>query len=341
MKKVLILFSAAIVLLTSCKKDSPDPVSPSVFGGTRSGGVLISNEGNYTQSNSSLTYVSPEGTLYSNIYFTQNQQVLGDILNSMATANNKVYLVVNNSGKIEVCDKNLLTRIKTLSLSSPRYMLPVSSSKAYVTDLSSNVVSIIDLNTDSITGSISIPGWTEELILLNNKVYVTNYNSDKIFVIDPLTDLVTDSIPAARFGNFLTSDANGNLWMLCTGDFASNPAELIRVNPQTRQVEFSHQFGASEYPSRLKKDPSGKTLYFINTDLMSISDTATVYPSNPFIPSDGSYLYGLGVSPSGNIYVTDALNFAQAGRVYIYTSGGSLSGSFKAGIAPGEFLFLP
>jgi hypothetical protein len=39
------------------------------------------------------------------------------------------------------------------------------------------------------------------------------------------------------------------------------------------------------------------------------------------------------------IYVSDAIDYVQKGKVYIYKPDGILSNSFSAGIIPGEFYF--
>lgn len=330
-------------LLYGCEKDKPDPVTEtSTFSTTQSGGVLITNEGRYGQSDASVSYLPPAGQVFNDVYTTANQSVLGDILNSIALCNDKLYLVVNNSSKIEVCNRTTLKRIKTInSLPSPRFMLQTGSQKAYVTDLSANRIHIIDLSIDSVIGSISMSGWTEEMILLNGSVYVTNYNSDKIYVIDPVSDMITDSISAARYGNFIISDSSNKLWLLCTGNFNDQPAELLRIDPATRQTEFRHSFSMNEYPSELRKSPSGDHIYFINSAVYRMNANDTVFPSQPFIPNQSRYLYGMQIDASGRIYVSDALNFVQKGRAYIYDVNGNQLSNFGVGIGPGDFLFLP
>jgi len=61
----------------------------------------------------------------------------------------------------------------------------------------------------------------------------------------------------------------------------------------------------------------------------------------PALISQGSRnLYGLGVDPTtGNIYVSDAIDYVQKGKVYRYHPDGSLIDSFTAGVIPGGFYF--
>jgi YVTN family beta-propeller protein len=345
MKKIISVLILSSTIFFSCKKDSPDPISSPTFTGTESGGVLISNEGNYGQSNSSLSYLSVSGSAFNDVYTIANQSALGDILNSMSLCNGKLYLVVNNSAKIEVCNPTTLKKIKTINgAGSPRTIVQVATNKAYVTDLFSNSIHILNLATDSIEGSIGLQGWSEEMVLLNGKVYVTNYNSDKIYSIDPVLDLVIDSIPVAAYGASLTADVNGKLWLLSIGQFYTQPysaGELHRVDPVTRQIEFSYQFPIDQYPAKLRKNASGTKLYMISNGIFCIAANDSIFPSQPLIAAATRNLYGLGIDAAGNIFTSDAMNFVQKGKVYKYDMNGNQLASFQAGIAPGEFLFIP
>ena len=42
---------------------------------------------------------------------------------------------------------------------------------------------------------------------------------------------------------------------------------------------------------------------------------------------------------TGNIYISDAIDYSQKGKIYIFTSRGILLNSFNAGIIPGGFYF--
>ena len=72
---------------------------------------------------------------------------------------------------------------------------------------------------------------------------------------------------------------------------------------------------------------------------MNVTDNT--YPATPFIASSGNNYYGLTVDSVRNeIYVSDAINFSQAGKVFRYSVSGNLIDNFNVGISPGDFLFL-
>lgn len=88
---------------------------------------------------------------YTDVFKQANNKVLGDVLQSMSIINDKLYLVVNNSGKVEVLDKRNFISISTIAgLRSPRYIEAVSSNKAYISDLYDKAITVIDLSNNSV-----------------------------------------------------------------------------------------------------------------------------------------------------------------------------------------------
>jgi YVTN family beta-propeller protein len=273
-----------------------------------------------------------------------NSLSLGDICQSMKLINGKLYLVVNNSGKIEICDPVSLKRLNTISgLTSPRYIVPAGNIKAYVTDTYSNHVSIINLSTNTVSGSIALNGWTEQMLLLNNKLYITNESSDYLYVVDVASDLLADSIRISKGANSISNDANGKIWVLCGGDYYQTyTAALYRIEPATKQIETGIAFASTENPSRLCMNASKDTIYFLNNGVWRMNLTDNTLPASAFIESSGNNFYALGIDPLKNeIYVSDAIDFVQRGKIYRYKADGSEIDNFLAGIIPGDFLFLP
>ena len=342
MKKNL-FYLTIVILLFSCKKEE-ELISSTPFVAEH-GSVYISNEGNFQSGNATLTYFNPFTKAISDDPFRQaNNQSLGDICQSMNIINGKLYIVVNNSGKIEVCNPYSLKKELTISgLTSPRYIYPVNNSKAYVTDGYSNQISIINLNNHSISGTITINGWTEQLILKNNKIFVTNSSTDYLYIINPVTDLLTDSVLISKGANSILEDQNGKLWVLCGGDYLNTYyATLYRVNPDNEQIENSFTFSTGDFPSRLCINSSGDSLYYLNNNVYKMGIEELSRPITPFITSSGNNFYGLAIDKSKNeIYVSDAIDFIQKGKIFRYRADGSVMENFLAGIIPGDFIFLP
>ncbi|HZY24311.1 MAG TPA: DUF5074 domain-containing protein, partial [Bacteroidales bacterium] len=168
--KIILLF---LLVVVSCKKTKELPQRNY----TLSGGFFIVNEGNFRGGNGSLSFYSYDSSKISNNLFSSvNSRPLGDVPYSMTINGDKAYIVVNNSGKIEVIDPTTLVSKSTITgLISPRYMAIVNSSKAYVTSLYSDSVIIINLATSSISGYINLRRTSEAIAVLDNKVYASNW----------------------------------------------------------------------------------------------------------------------------------------------------------------------
>jgi YVTN family beta-propeller protein len=333
---------AALSMLVSCRKDKPESPNegPIVVGSQ--GGVYITNEGNFGFGNAKVSYYDiANGTVVADLYQPANGVSLGDVCQSMRLFNNKGYVVVNNSNKVVVVDPSTFVVTATITgFNSPRYLLPVSNSKAYVTDLYANSIAVVNLSSSTITGSIPCPGWTEELVLAYGKAFVTNQSRNHVYVIDTATDLLMDSIPVSRGGNSIVEDANGKLWVACSGGSGTSPA-LHRIDPQSLTVEATFPFPSpSDSPWRLDINSGNDTLYYLNSDVYRMAITAGALPSSPFINASGRNFYGIGIEPnSGVVYVADAIDYVQQGTVYRYKPDGTLLNSFPAGIIPGDFCF--
>jgi len=340
----LFILSMFLLMLNSCRKDKPEDGSEPLVSVGNSGGVYIANEGNYQFGNAKVSYYSiADTTLIEDLYQPANGVSLGDVCQSMCFFNNKAYLVVNNSGKVVVVNPTtFITTVTITGFTSPRYFLPVSNSKAYVTDLYSNSISIVDLSNNTIIGNIACPGWTEELVLAYGKAFVTNQLQNKIYVINTSTDILEDSIAVGYGSNSIIEDKNGKLWVLCGGSQTNSTyASLYRVNPITNSVEQSFQFSnLTETPFRLTINSTNDTLYFLNKGVFKMSIAAASIPTTPFISQGTRNFYGIGIEPNTNIvYVADAIDYVQKGKIYRYQSDGTLINSFLAGIIPGEFYF--
>ncbi len=339
------LLFLSILLTVACRKDKPeDTIQPKVTVGN-SAGVYITDEGNFQFGNSKVSYYDIANAIVAeDLFKPANNVSLGDVCQSMYLLTGKAYLVVNNSGKVVVVNPlNFITIATITGFTSPRYFLPVSNNKAYVTDLYSNAITIVNLSTNTISGNIPCTGWTEELTLVYGKAFITNIRRNKVYVVNTATDVIDDSIAVSYGTSSIKQDKNGKLWVLCSGDKATNKYPgLHRINPITNEVELSLPFlNAADSPSRLTINGNADVLYYLLSDgvhQLNITDIAL----NPvaLISKATRNFYGLGVDPKdGVIYVSDAIDYVQRGIIYRYQPNGTLINSFKAGITPNNFYF--
>jgi YVTN family beta-propeller protein len=338
----LFFYLLIISSMLSCRRDEP-PVAPIGNITIGEGGVYITNEGNFMFGNASVSYYDPENnSVVEDLFQSVNSTSLGDICQSMTFFNSKIYIVVNNSGKVKIVNaSNFEEQGEISGLTSPRYFLPVSNNKAYVTDLYSNSVSVVDLNSNSISGNIPCAGATEELVLSYGNAFVTNSAKEFVYVINTSTDQITDSILVSRGGNSIAEDKNGKLWVLCGGNSSLLiPPSLYRIHPVSKTVELSYSFPQNDSPWRLTMNGGNDTLYFLNNGIYKMSIEDINLPAAPFISEGTMNFYGLGIDPlTGIIYVSDAIDYVQRGMILRYQPNGILINSFLAGIIPGDFYF--
>jgi hypothetical protein len=340
---VLLFTFGLLFLLVSCKKDTPpDDNNPDII---KEHGVFIVNEGNYMWSNASVSFYNfVNGQYFEDVFDEVNNRPLGDVAQSITVSNGKAYIVVNNSNKIEIVDLKYFTSVGVITgLTSPRYFLPVTVTKAYVSDLYSNSISIVDLSSNAKTGSIPCKGSTEEMLVVGNEVYVTNTRTDKIYIVNSSSDAVADSIQVGFASNSMAVDKNGKLWVFCAGDAANSiHASIYRVNTATRMVEQSFTLpDGLDIWDKMRMNAAKDTLYYMDKGIFQMPIDASALPSTALIGQRSSMFHGLAVNPIDNsIFVADAVDYIQKGKVRYYSSTGVLKGTINTGIIPVDFYFF-
>jgi DNA-binding beta-propeller fold protein YncE len=326
------------------------PKNESDFNYHGSDGLFIVNEGNFMYGNASLSYYDIDKQHTENeVFVNANGIKLGDVAQSMTIHNGLGYIVVNNSGVIFTIDVNTFKIVDIITgFTSPRYIHFVNDSKAYVSDLYSSKIYILNTVTKKISGSISISGHrsTEQMVQSGKYVFTNCWSYDnKILVIDSDNDLIVDSITVGIQPNSLVIDKNNKLWVLTDGGYQGNPygheiPSLYCINVSDFETEKKFDFELSDSPSRLCINNSLDTLYFLNKSVWQISADATELPTIPIIPYKGTIYYGLAVSPkTSEIYLADAVDYVQNGKIYRYTAQYVCIDTIDAGVSPSNFCF--
>jgi len=339
----------SVTLLISCDEEDTRPK------GKYEAGVLIANEGGFGKSTASVTFYDSEAdTAFQNIFVKPPLMFAGDVLQSITLDEDLAYLVLNGSNKIEVVNAISFESVSTLAdddIFSPRY-LEVIGNKAYISvwgpydenfSLVDSYVLVVDLSTNSIVKKIDTDEGTENLLVHNNRLFAANFNygaSNTIAVINPTDNSLVDQIEVGAGPAGMVIDKNGKLWVLCTGSFSGDPAELVRINPSTLAIE--EEIELTVLPGTdLALTPDGSSLvYHAGTSVYKLSIEATTEPDALFIAEDVIYPYALGVDPStGDVWLGDAIGFASDGNAYVYSSTGLFKTSIATGIGPTQFIF--
>lgn len=337
-----LIWMLLILWFTACKKEQPEPEvpTPAVPGK----GVFVLNEGNFMWGNASLTYIRPDSNIvHEDVFSAVNNRPLGDVLQSAARIGDELWLIVNNSQKIERIRLGTHESVGTITgLHSPRYALEVRPGVVYVTDLYANRIHILDAS-GNITGHIPVSGWTEELLLLHNEVWVCNAGARLVYRINPEMHQIVDSVSVGDVPRWIRSDLQGQIWVLCEGQIPPNETagSLCRIEPSSPHSAWVRTFpNDGVHPSRLCRNTAGNTLYWLRGGVFRQTSSDSVLSTQPLIEAGSRIWYGLAVHPEDeSVWLSDARDYVQKGKVYRYTAEGTETGVWEAGIIPGSFYF--
>lgn len=303
-------------------------------------GVFVLNEGNFNGGNASLSFYNKNTSLMSNGVFTSvNTIPLGDVAQSMEIRNGKGYIVVNNSGKIEVVNLADLSSAGTITgLSSPRYITFVSDTKAYVSDLFSGTVSSFNPQTLAVSGGVSITGQVEQMELVGGNVIAAGSGANMVYKIDPNTDALTDSVNVGVGPSNLSVDVNGKVWVLTNGGFGTEVPKLVRINPADFSIELTLDFpSTNNYPGNLEISGDGNTLYYVDGQVYQMDISETALPTASFA---SVFAYKCGIDHVEDVvYISDAGDFNSNGRVLRFESNGTAIDTFDVSVIPAEYAF--
>lgn len=340
---IIILF--VLTLFASCKKQEVGPQCPTcqdeVIPTTTD--ILIGCEGNFGWGNASLSSYNPlNGDVTNQVFTGVNGFSLGDVLQDITATNGKLYVTMNNSGKIVVMDTSDYTFLGEIQgLNSPRFFEALNNSKGYVSDLYANSIQVINLSTNVVSSSIPTQRWTEHLLIHDDYLYASAPDTNWVFRINTLTNSIEDTITVGLAPSGMVTDKNDKMWILTSGGTNEELAKLVRYNPTSNVIEQTLTFNdLSESPGNLRIDEKRENIYFLNDGLQTMSIFDTSVPVSKAIPTNGSVFYGMNVDPiNKDVYITDAVDYVQQGKVYRYDSIFQPLDTFTVGIIPQSIWF--
>lgn len=319
---------------------------------TSGAGLFVINEGNFQYGNASLSYYNPATKSVENeVFYRANAMKLGDVAQSMTLYGDTGWIVVNNSHVIFAIDPTTFKEKGRIeNLTSPRYIHFLSDEKAYVTQLWDNRIFIVNPKRYEVTGYIECPamamesGSTEQMVQWGKYVFVNCWSyQNRILKIDTTTDKVVAELEVGIQPTSLVLDCYGKLWTITDGGYEDSPygfeaPSLYRIDAETFTIEKQFRFAKGDAPSEVQLNGRGDKLYWINNDVWAMDVTADRIPVKPFIPYSDTLYYGLTIDPrSGEVYVADAIDYVQAGKIYRYSEQGERLDEFYVGITPGAF----
>lgn len=349
----LLLGTSLAGLLASCSgSDNPTP-APTGAGQY----AFVVNEGNFSNGIGSVSKFDKTApldskTMQNDAFASANGGVvLGSVVQSLTVVDQRGYVVVNNSNKIEVVSLPDLKSLATIAgLNQPRYLTRsvANPNRGYVTEwlggpypapYTAGRISLIDLTTNKVTGTVPVGINPGRAVVLNGSVYVPNGGTNSLTVINEASGAATGTVALPSPASEVVADKNGQLWILCGGDYVSQPATLIAYNPTAATQRALPFPSAKSSASGLRISPDGQQLYYSYGGAeyrMSITDPAL--PTQPLIRRS---FYGFDIDPgTGQLYGLDPLNYSNPGKVLRYAAtGGKALDSATVQVSPNAVVF--
>ena len=320
-------------------------------------GILVSHEGNFLQGNASVSFVSTDLSTVENSIFksANNIDVLGDNVQSMAFHEDKGYVVVNGSQKVEVVNRYTFESVTTIGgpaesdFLNPRYMA-IANGKGYVTNWGDGTnpdddyVAVIDLEDNTVIAKIPVVEGPERILAKDNIIYVAQqggYNQNNVIsVIDATTNTVTTTVSVGDRPNSLQVDGNGDLWVLSGGNPSwtgnETAGQLDKISTVDNAVLETLSFAQTAHPSSLGVDGSN-LYYYLTASVYKMEAAATTLPTMAEIM--GLSFYDMAII-QGKLYGVDAKDYSSNGSLEVYDlNDNALLGSKEVSIIPGEIYY--
>lgn len=346
LKKTTVLLIILIITI-SCKSDDVElPL------GDYENGFFIANEGPFSNGTGTLTFIGNEGALEQDVYQTVNNEVLGNIVQSMTFHNNNAYIVVNNSHKIIVANRFTMKKITTIEgsgINNPRHFVAIGNT-GYVSNWGStssstdDFIAVIDLSTNTVTSTISVGEGPEDMLVKDNTIYVNLQGgfgfNNKVEVINTDTNTISTTIIVGDVPGAILKDNNGAIWVLCSGNpnYATGGetnGKLIKI--ENNSITSTLDFGMQKHPNHLTIN--GNNLYYnLGGKVYSMLVSSNQLNTTPIAGFDGFY-YTM-KAKNGILYTTDAGDYASEGILKVFNlSTNEHSYSKTTGIIPTAVVF--
>ena len=321
----------------------------------------------------SLDFMDFSSGVYShNIYAEKNPNVvkeLGDVGNDAQIYDDKLWLVVNASHKVEVVEAKTAKRIGSVDVPNCRYIV-FDGEYAYVSSYVTTIIGDVDaqegavfkINTKTleIVDEVKVGRQPEEMVIKNGYLYVANsggYNSENydntVSVIRLSTFTQIEKKEVAINLHRMRLDKNGKIWVLSRGDYYTMPPQLFRLETNSigtiKSVEATEllcsNFEICDNEIYMYNAPyQGNSLSGNITYSVADIETASIIDNNFIKDGTASLIkvpYTIKVNPSTKeVFICDAKNYVSSGTITCYSPNGFKRWSVFTGDIPSTITFI-
>ena len=351
MKKSNLLFYVAFlaIFLSSCSDDEPDPIEPK---GDYENGYFVTNEGPFQNGSGTISFVEDGGSVSQNVYKQVNNEDLGNIVNSMHIADDKGYIVVNNSNKVVVVNRFTMEKEEVIlgdDIVNPRFFV-AGGGKGFISNwgdplnTDDDFITVISLSNNQVLTTIPVGEGPEKMLLDGGRLYVClqgGYGSNnKVVVINTEDNSIIENLIVGDIPNSILYDRNSDIWVLCQGKPAYTGDEtngsLFKIQAGSNELT-SIEFTSVQHPSLLNYEE--ENLYYnLDGKVYRFGINDTELPTEALTGLNGFY-YAMNID-SGELYATDAGDYASEGTLKVFNLvSGDLMQTISTGIVPGQIVF--
>ncbi|MEX2572944.1 MAG: YncE family protein [Balneolaceae bacterium] len=356
-KRYLYILSAVVLMtlfgVTAC---SDDPVSN--LEDETPPGLLVINEGNFSEGDGSVTSYNPEtGQAVQQKFQQVNGRPMAGIIQSASLSGDRLYIVANNTNKIEVVDPVSVESIATITFGgiSPVGFVEANGEKGYASSLPdfnseqpASYVYVVDLENYEVSDTrIEVGNSPHQMLAIGDRLYVANYGygeDNTLSVIDMSTDEVMTTVTVGSGPIRMKADSDQRIWVVSNGNKPYNdpenniPGQIDILDGNTSDVLETIETGG--FPSAITLDETSGRAWVVNEEaVQQINMDTYEVTSDLFI--DRSF-NGIQYSPAEDrLYLAHSRGYTQSGQAIIYEPSGAAVDSFTVGYAPRDFLLLP
>lgn len=331
-----------LFIVISCVKA---PVAPNTQdSGLLHGQIMVVNEGLFQQNNSTISLINEQGVIQ-NWFLSTFNRPLGDTGNAILQYGDKIYVVVNVSGTLEVIEASTGSSLKQISLQEnniskqPRQIIAVQG-EVWITCFD-GTISVVDTASLNVVESIQVGQNPEGISRYEDYVFVANSGGLNYPIYDSTLSVVSiytrqeiAKIPIGINSSSVAADRHGNIYVVSRGKYGSVSSELYMVDALTFEVEKWNKDSISSVYAEddfffVLRTVDGKNVYQMY-DAISKN-----WIKNINLPWDQiQTYYGITHLSDGTFLMTDAGNYTSNGWVHHVNNQGKIINSWMVGVNP-------
>ena len=344
---LLLLFSVAFV---SCEDAVEKPIVVNI-----PVDAFVLNQGRNGFNNASFDYINLDSNKITNsVYNSANEFELGDIANDVLINGDKIYILVSNSGILEIISKISYKSEATINLKDvngefayPQNM-EIYEGKIYITDASTSNIIVYDIESNAVTGTIPTGPNPEDIEIYDGKIYTANTaygnTSDTlagnrtVSVIDIAKNKEIKQITVGTNTRFIDIDEDNNVLYVGYTDITWEGKTGGIKSYDLANYEEINSFDTGIITDLQVKDDN---VYFITSDGLNKVDLA-LNGSELVVENTASaeFWSSFLVAENDDIWILNAKGYTTNGSVLYFENGSTINPKkYKVGISPIKIIF--